>query len=332
MSHEQFKRHIILDANVFQLLTKERTSQQRVEGVLAELNSRAPALIVGIPGIIPQYLGIERPSYLKTSAEVAEPLISAWKDSLEAGQAQLRRSFLDLISHYTEQQRGILGNYRATVDRFLHDKVSAIPAARQIAEDILTMRGMPLTDDQMVSELAAFYAFDELAAHVKDVLFSDGRIQRELFLTMLSVCVEYRHLNFYRLIESLLFALEQEAKAHKNVERKRHLFSLKHGISQYKVGEADDGLWLWLAFQGSLGDAGPLPVSVLTFDKKNVKRARCLEGILAEKIGDATILDLLRSQVTFIPGEVLVFGGEPPRLASTYAVCLANSREEHKPI
>ena len=58
MSHEQFKRHIILDANVFQLLTKKSTSQQLVKGVLAELNSRAPALIVGFPGLFPQYLGI----------------------------------------------------------------------------------------------------------------------------------------------------------------------------------------------------------------------------------------------------------------------------------
>ena len=323
MTQEPFKRHIILDAGAFQILTKNSTSQAKVESILAALNDRRPARIVAIPGLLPQYLGIERPSWRKTVEEVSDPLGTAWKESPQAGREQLRRCFIDLIGEYEDQVRTEIGSYHDRVDIFLRDRVSAIPQAQEIARSILKMQGQSLTDDQMVSEFAAFYAFDELANHVGPLLYSDGRIHQELFVTILDVCIDYRHLNFYRLIEALLLALQAEARARKNIERKRYFEVLRNRISISGMNEADDGLWLWLAFQGTLGDAGPVPVSVFTFDQRNVKRAKWLQAILSEKLGEASILDTLRNRAQFIPGEVSVFDVESHRLLATHCMNIA---------
>lgn len=322
MTQEPFKRHIILDAGAFQILTKNSTSQAKVEGILAALNDRRPARIVAIPGLLPQYLGMKRPSWRKTVEEVSDPLGTAWKESLQAGREQLRRCFIDLIGEYEDQVRTEMGSYHDRVDVFLRDRVSAIPQAQEIARSILKMQGQSLTDDQMVSEFAAFYAFDELANHVGPLLYSDGRIQQELFVTILDACIDYRHLNFYRLIEALLLALQAEARERNNAERKQHFESLRKGVSPSQLSEADDGLWLWLAFQGTLAEAGPVPVSVLTFDQSNVKRAKWLEAILGEKFGDMSILDALSRRGAFVPGEILAFDASSRKLLATYDACL----------
>jgi hypothetical protein len=311
MTQESFKRHIILDAGAFQILTKNSTSQAKVESILAALNDRRPARIVAIPGLLPQYLGMKRPSWRKTVEEVSDPLGMAWKESPQAGREQLRRCFIDLINRYEDQVRTEMGSYHDRVDVFLR------------ARSILKMQGQSLTDDQMVSEFAAFYAFDELANHVGPLLYSDGRINQELFFTILDVCIDYRHLNFYRLIEALLLALQAEARARKNIERKRYFEVLRNRISISGMNEADDGLWLWLAFQGTLGEAGPVPVSVLTFDQRNVKRAKWLQAILSEKLGEASILDTLRNRAQFIPGEVSVFDVESHKLLATHCMNIA---------
>ena len=323
MTQEPFKRHIILDAGAFQILTKNSTSQAKVDSILAALNDRRPARIVAIPGLLPQYLGIERPSWRKTVEEVSNPLGAAWKESSQAGREQLRRCFIDLINEYEDQVRTEIGSYHDRVDIFLRDRVSAIPQAQEIARSILKMQGQSLTDDQMVSEFAAFYAFDELANHVGPLLYSDGRINQELFFTILDVCIDYRHLNFYRLIEALLLALQAEARARKNIERKRYFEVLRNRISISRMNEADDGLWLWLAFQGTLGEAGPVPVSVLTFDQRNVKRAKWLQAILSEKLGEASILDSLRSRAQFIAGEVMIFDVDSHKLLATHCMNIA---------
>lgn len=323
MTQESFKRHIILDAGAFQILTKNSTSQAKVESILAALNDRRSARIVAIPGLLPQYLGMKRPSWRKTVEEVSDPLGTAWKESPQAGREQLRRCFIGLIADYENQVHREVGSYHDRVDKFLREKVSTIPQAREIAKDILTMKGQSLTDNQIVSEFAAFYAFDELANHVGPLLYSDGRIQQELFVTMLDVCIYYRHLNFYRLIEALLLALQAEARARKNIERKRYFEVLRKRISISGVNEADDGLWLWLAFQGTLGEAGPVPVSVLTFDQRNVKRAKLLQAIFSEKLGEASILDSLRSRAQFIPGEVMIFDVDSHKLLATHCMNIA---------
>jgi hypothetical protein len=323
MTQEPFKRHIILDTGAFQILTKNSTSQAKVESIVAALNDRRPARIVAIPGLLPQYLGIKRSSWRKTVEAVSNPLGTAWKESPQAGREQLRRCFIDLIDEYEDQVRTEIGSYHDRVDMFLREKVSAIPQAREIATDILTMRGQSLTDDQMASEFAAFYAFDELANHVGPLLYSDGRIQQELFCTILDVCIDYRHLNFYRLIESLLSALQAEARESNKAERKQHFETLRKGVSRSKLSEADDGLWLWLAFQGTLGETGSVPVSVLTFDQSNLKRAKWLEAVLGEQFGDMSILDTLRARSQFIPGEVLVFDVDTRKIKEIH--CLSVS-------
>ncbi|MCG3769597.1 MAG: hypothetical protein JW384_00726 [Nitrosomonadaceae bacterium] len=301
-------RHILLDTNVFARLIGPKASNQVPQVVLDELNSRIASVIVGIPGLLPKYLGLDRPSWMTSSADYEPELLAVGPRASKRQDDAMGTWFEEACAKYAVAVAGQVPSYSRLAEERLMKYTSVLPEAQKIARAVLFTEGQSLTDEMRIEELAIFYALDEIAYHLRSCLHSKGQINWRVFFCLAGVAAEYRHFNFYRLFESLYEALKVQAKYLGYRERMRYLQRLNFCRTPCSPDEFDDGLWLWQAFQGNADSSGAVPVTVLTADRKGADRHNLLSALLRESWQDGrTIIDTLREVVCFKPGEILVF-------------------------
>jgi hypothetical protein len=302
------KRHIILDTNVFARLLGRRATKDVPQVVLDEVNALIPAVIVGLPGLLPKYLGLERPSWMTSLAGYEPELCAAGPRAGKRQDDTMRTWFEDACAKYAMAVEEQVPSYSRLAEEKLIKYTSVLPEAQKIARAVLFTEGQSLTDEMRIEELATFYALDEIAYHLRFCLHRKGQINWRVFFCLAGVAAEYRHFNFYRLFESLFEALKAQAKYLCDRERIKYLHHLDFRRAATEPDEFDDGLWLWQTFQGNADASGPVPVTVLTTDRRGADRQDLLSALLREPCGDGrTIIDTLREVVCFMPGEILVF-------------------------
>jgi len=283
--------------------------------VLAEINSRVAREAVtalGLPGLIPKYVGMSRPHLMLNESEVVSRFSGLSPTDVEANNSVALGLFDELEEAYEHWLSVQEPRLEARIERQLSTYTSnRIQEARNLANDILYSVGAVRSAEQRESEVATFYTLDELFYHSRNILPSGVNIRWSHFFACLNLCTVYRHHSFYRLFESLLLALKKTNAAGENDrERSRYLNLIHGGLSILGHDEGDDGLWLWQAFQGNATEQRPVPVTVLTTDRKGAERAKALSLLLREKYNGRSIEEIMKEKVAFRPGEILVFDAE----------------------
>jgi hypothetical protein len=322
---EKVKRHILLDTNVFARLIGPKAISEVPQVLLDELNACIPAVIVGMPGLLPKYLGLTRPGWVTSPANYVSELCTGGPWANKRQDDAMQAWFAEADTKYARMVKKQLPSYSCLAEEKLKKHTASLPDAQKIARAVLFTEGQSLTDEMRIEELAAFYSLDEIAYHLRYCLHRKGQINWRVFFCLAGVAAEYRHFNFYRLFESLYEALKEQAEYLEDKERIKYLRRLNFRRAPSSPDEFDDGLWLWQAFQGNADSSGPVPVTVFTADRKGADRQNLLSALLRESWQDGRlIIDTLREVVCFVPGEILVFSNSFDRPPARRKIVLSN--------
>lgn len=297
---------IILDNGVFRKLTKTKTSQEEVQGILNQINALIPAQLVATIPLWPEYVGLRRPEFqdlgLREQIEnLADP--SDWTKVVTDGLDRLVGSYraLDCLSPQSLE---------SAATEFLKNRVSSrIQEARDLARDIIHFEGQNISFETLSEELGLFYAVDEMFFNIRFLPVAHWDCLNFAVDDLKLVLKEYHHLPIYRFADSLLHYLKRTHEEDPDPSRPKALKTIRkslEGLKPLEESESSDCMFLWSAVQGLGTKDGIEPTTVITFDGGAVRRLPLLIDLLAAKFREESVLSLLRAEDLLKPGRIIL--------------------------